>query len=397
MKLITSSLKLQSTFTSLINAHSSFSCLVAWAGKSSVPVNTIANNQAKCRQVVVGTHFYQTHPDFIEQFMKWESVKFVKQPSGVFHPKAFLFWSSTEKFDLLVGSANLTESAFTRNTEVCVHLGHVDSGAKKAFDDLQQAIDIWWEKAERFNNADLEKYRTTWEIQQPKLSSLSNTYYEGEDHKAPFYLVPIAGYTWQEYITEIHRHDQHGIGARLATIETCRRLFAAAETFGDIEDQGRKFIAGLTSHLSVNGGANSKIFGHMGGRGDFAHSIGINAPPLSEALEEIPLNGQLTKKQYDRFVGRFSVLFPGNYVGVASRLLAMKRPDIFYCLTSENRDRFKEAFGITAKITYDNYWNNIVERIQTCRWWANPEPATDEERMISNARAAFLDAIYYAG
>jgi len=83
-------------------------------------------------------------------------------------------------------------------------------------------------------------------------------------------------------------------------------------------------------------------------------------------------------------------------LATATRLLAMKRPDVFVCLDSKNRSALCKDFGVVqSKLDYDRYWNEIVERIFDSDWWINPKPKDDIEKDVSNSRAAFLDSIYY--
>jgi hypothetical protein len=88
--------------------------------------------------------------------------------------------------------------------------------------------------------------------------------------------------------------------------------------------------------------------------------------------------------------------FEGNFVGTATRLLALKRPDTFVCFDSMNRRELCQAFAIPqAGMDYDRYWDEIVERIQDSEWWLHPKPSSAIEKQISAARAAFLDSLYY--
>jgi hypothetical protein len=71
----------------------------------------------------------------------------------------------------------------------------------------------------------------------------------------------------------------------------------------------------------------------------------------------------------------------------------MKKPDVFYCLTSKNQKRFSKEFNVSkSEIDYTGYRNHIIERIYDSEWWLNPSPKNKTEARISNARAAFLDA-----
>ena len=44
---------------------------------------------------------------------------------------------------------------------------------------------------------------------------------------------------------------------------------------------------------------------------------------------------------------------------------------------------------------YERYWDDIVERIYDSDWWQNPNPENENEEKVSEARAAFLDSLYY--
>lgn len=396
MRLITSSKDMEKTFTRLINHHDHFSFLVAWAGVKSIPFLELQNNESKIVQAVVGTHFYQTAPDFIEAFLNNRQVKYVKPTDGVFHPKTYLFYSNKGNFDLLVGSANLTNAAFTKNIEVTSHITSKDLEAETAFEDMKKLISYWFDQADYFDDSELARYRTIWKIQQRKIEGLAGSYGGIKQGADAFFNSPVAAMTWREYIQAIEQYDLHGIQERLTVLDECKRLFESVTHFSELEPEARKYIAGAPNHHALDTKANWRFFGSMKGRGDFVKSIHVNNPNISAALDHIPHTGNITRKHYDGFVGEFTQLFPGNYIGCATRLMAMKRPDYFYCLTDANKKRFCDAFGLqTAKVNYNLYWEGVIGRLADCPWYAEMEPTTDQERRISLARAAFLDAIYY--
>jgi hypothetical protein len=74
----------------------------------------------------------------------------------------------------------------------------------------------------------------------------------------------------------------------------------------------------------------------------------------------------------------------------------MKRPDMFYCITSANKAEFCEGFDVIySHVRYDTYWELIVMKIINSEWWLHPNPSTSQESKISDARAAFIDAFCY--
>jgi hypothetical protein len=46
-------------------------------------------------------------------------------------------------------------------------------------------------------------------------------------------------------------------------------------------------------------------------------------------------------------------------------------------------------------MTYDRYWDEIIERIMDSPWWNSPCPQSETDAIVWNGRAAMLDAIFY--
>jgi hypothetical protein len=136
----------------------------------------------------------------------------------------------------------------------------------------------------------------------------------------------------------------------------------------------------------------------MSGAGYFHQAVNNNNPHISRAVDRIPSHALVSYSQYKGYVSEFVKAFPGGKhgVAVASRLLAMKRPDQFVCLDSKNRDELCKDFGIKkAGMDYERYWDEIVARIQDSPWWNSDIPTDGMERRVWNGRAAMLDAIFY--
>lgn len=135
----------------------------------------------------------------------------------------------------------------------------------------------------------------------------------------------------------------------------------------------------------------------MVGAGKFQNRINTNNIFISNALDTIPLQGNIYKSDYNSFVDLFQQAFPdgGAGVAIASRLLAMKRPDYFVCLDKQNRPKLCNEFGISTTVTFDEYWDDIVERIVDSVWWSSERPTDDIETQAWLGRTAMLDTIFY--
>ena len=134
------------------------------------------------------------------------------------------------------------------------------------------------------------------------------------------------------------------------------------------------------------------------GVGYFQQAINNNNEHLSNALEKIPLTGEVSKAQFDAFIEEYLKAFPNGRhgIGTSSRLLALKRPDYFICVDSKNRDKLTEKFDIRKSgLNYDRYWYEIVGRLIDTHWWKSAPPSDPIELEAWQGRAAMLDALFY--
>ncbi|MBD3377603.1 NgoFVII family restriction endonuclease [candidate division KSB1 bacterium] len=400
MKLITDSKSFEQEFLRLLDNYSNYYWLSAWAGVGFPSFKKLLNNRKKIARFVIGIHFYQTHPDFIEAFLESDKVKYVIQPEGTFHPKLFIFYNSKADWEIIIGSANFTNAAFTINTEISAVIYPKDSNAKEILSKSFEIINSFWIKSKYFNISDLESYRKTWENHRPKINSLSGKY--GNDlnmtygKNKPIFQIPVANMEWHEFVDKVNNEKNHPLSSRLQVLELVKSLFRKVDSFNKLNVDERKFIAGIPNNLRIGISVDWGYFGSMKGAGIFKNRIIKNDSNISNALDEIPISGQITKMHYRRFLDYFTRAFKGNYLATATRLLAMKRPDVFICLNSKNKSALCKNFGIVQKgLEYERYWDEIIERIYDSQWWQNPKPENKTEKKISDARAAFLDSLYY--
>lgn len=396
MKLLTTAKELEKEFRRLTEQYDHFYWSTAWASSGSKPFNDLLTNKGKIQKIVVGIHFYQTHPDFIEAFLNDKKVRFIQQPEGTFHPKLYLFTDKTDKWEILLGSANFTTAAFSSNTEASLLITYKDSNSADTFDNAMKLVDQTFSDGKTFNKSDLEKYRTTWKNHRQKIKSLSGQYGSKKRKPKPIHEVPMMNRNWDEFLNKVKNETSHGLDRRLRVIEIAKSLFDKVDHFNELTEDERKFVAGVPNKLEIEGAEDWGYFGSMKGAGIFKKKIRENDKSISKALDQIPLSGQITKKHYENYIKYFTQTFSGNYIATATRLLCMKRPDTFVCFDSKNRSALCKDFGIIqSEMDYDRYWDDIVERIYDSDWWQNPNPKNKKEEKVNEARAAFLDSLYY--
>lgn len=402
MKLLKSAAEINNELIRLIEVCSTCHVAVAWASVGFKAFKLLVNNSRKIERMVVGTHFFQTDPKFIESFLTHPTTRFVLQNNenqgSVFHPKVYLFNKNEGEWECLVGSPNFTSGGVCNNDEIAVLASHQDQGAEAFRIEIEATILRYWKKAVTLSPSDLEKYQITWAMKQPALKELQD----------PIQIEPILKCTWAQYFEMLSHNSKmvpqhYSIEGRLQVIHKVHEMFSANPHFEDMDLQKRYCIAGALYYK--NGyvdGVHYLWFGSMWALGKFRGAVKANDPNLSRALDVIPLKGDVTKAAYLKYIEIYKKAFPHGRDGIpsATRLLAMKRPDVFVCLDGKNETKLYEAFGISKGINhkdYEKYWDSIIVPIMASPWWTSSPAPSGVEGEVWQARAAFLDCLYYEG
>lgn len=369
---------------------------VAW-GTSNPTLAAMIKNQAKIRRLVVGTHFYQTEPAFLEKISVLDAAR-VMGASGhaTFHPKVYLFLSASSA-SIIIGSANFTNGGLAKNVEACVLLEAPHNNPTVV--NLREFIETEWARGHTIDDEFLRDYTVQYEATRKFREALTKfVHFRKPKGSAPKGDPLIMD--WKTFVSKVREDKHHSVEGRLAVLRGARDLFnngTAFETFSEIE---RKSIAGIL------GPREREIedfdwawFGSMFGAGVFKNRIINNPSVISHALDAIPLRGAVARSDYETFVQRFESAFGSDErkagIAPASRLLAMKRPDYFVCYDSPNRAGLSQHFGVAkSAVALGTYWDYLVEPMLYSAWWLAPRPA-GQEGEIWDGRAAFLDAIYY--
>jgi HKD family nuclease len=394
MKFLSTPANVESEIGRLLRKCKRLRWAVAWASHNFGLCQLLEKHAAKIHQLTVGIHFYQTHPDFIAAFLNHPTVHFVTDLSGVFHPKLYLFEHGDGGWDCIMGSPNFTKAAFASNAEVAVHFDHQDAGAAQAYAELDATLDDFFSRGKAVDAKWLSAYRSIWQRQRRRLALLAGTYEAPETASQPKKSpldVPLFLEDWPTYFNSVKDDKKHSTQGRLTIMEEARRLFTAQPHFCDMDDDDRRGIAAIFETNALRW----LWFGSMKGHFFFPKAVNENAQGISNALDEIPLTGEVTQSHYEHYVAVLRHAYKKPGIGTGTRLLAFKRPDYFVCYDAKNCDKLCEEFKITKWVDLSNYWKKVVQRIIDSNWWNAPEPTADLERRIWKCRAAFLDVRFY--
>ena len=392
MKLISTNAALKSNLIRLSKKYTNISFGTAWASAGNEVFNELVQAKGYIRCAVIGTHFYQTDPDVLDEFVDSHIVKFVLQPQGVFHPKVFAFWDDTS-WEVLIGSANLTAGAITKNTELSILISHKD-GFHDLLSETLSIIKSYTTDARTISQVDADNYRKVWKLKTRAREKLEGNF-GGVAPTKPEIDSTVMSMDWTTFYDQIQEDKTHGLDDRLAMLNAVAKAFASAPHFNDISFEERLGIAGLRNKVIKN----AEWFGSMVGAGKFYKLMNESEPAFSTALDAIPTHGAVTKSEYDIFISEYLKAFPNGRdgLGTATRLLSMKRPDTFLCVDSANLKKLAKDVGMKRPdmLDYERYWTEVVERLQESPWWNSPMPKSKKEANAWKARAAMLDALFY--
>ena len=369
-------------FKRLIKDYSEFYWVSAWADGQDFPIfRKLRDNQSKIVKIIIGTSFKRTDPRFIEEFMKVKHVRFDKHNDGVFHPKAYLF-AKEDKWELIIGSANFTRGSFGTNRELSLLI----NGAEEADADLRDLvideIEKYWKKSDYFTKEEFVEYAAAHKKIVETQSQIVSASFQKVDKST----------SWDRYVRLII--SGHLFDDRMLLLRSVGGSFESNKHFKDMDYDTRRQIAGYVT--GNKGRIDWRMFGNTREPGDFSHKVKDEAEKISAALDEVPLRGEIYKSHYDAFVREFRPMFPKSMIMHASRILTMKRPDVFFCITGRNSHRFFRCYPTRSyRADNESYWKEVISKIHSSVWWQSPEPATQVEKEIWLNRAALLDTIYY--
>lgn len=387
----------------LIAGYDEFHWSVAWGSMNETAVELLKNSK-KITCVTFGIAFSHSDPEFIKKLQDVKGARVVRKFSGgTFHPKVYGFKKGQEAV-VLVGSANFTDGGLGKNNECTVKI--VGKTSDTFFRDIFGFTKSCFDAGEPVTSEFAQAYEACVKLAQREKRPSHNPMEEIQQINTKAFSAPLLGYDWQTYISNIKKSDKHDLSGRLKVLHIAQKCFSSVNSYSALKPAYQKFIAGLPipEHQKLKDpnlvDGLYGWFGSMKGMGDFAKLINNNDKKISKALGCIPLRGDVGKENYENFVKFFLSAFKNatrtGGVPTASRLLALKRPDVFVCICGPNITKASKALNFPkTKLDLDNYWERVVQVIRLADWYNAPKPIDDKTGGIWEYRAAMLDAIFY--
>jgi len=175
-------------------------------------------------------------------------------------------------------------------------------------------------------------------------------------------------------------------------------------TLADMSDLERLAFAGkhLSAHEPARFDFDVELFGSTRGSKAFHELLQHTPSLLDDALAAIPLEGEVTEADYNEFVKLYTAAFAtldkakaGLFA--ATRLLAMRRPDVFMVLTAPKVDALCQGFGLVKlkPTDFSRYWVDIIEALHRQPWFKSAQPEDVTELELWNNRVVLFDLFFF--
>jgi HKD family nuclease len=383
----------------LFEKHDEIYVAAAWGSNGPVAAS-LFKQVSKFRSVTFGLAFCQTDPDLVDRMVGVANSFVALSDKGTFHPKLYYFTTDGEA-EAIVGSSNFTNGGLGTNLEANLHIKGPRTasvfeqirGAIQAFSKLQRPVTKELATVYRL------QFNATKKLKKPKAPLLPRS---GPQSKQ--LASKLVNMSWADYAASVRAGKFHNYSERLAVLRACQRMISSVSSFTDLSGNEWKAIAGVIGERQKRDSGldhhDWAWFGSMKGMGDFANRISEKDRHLAAAMDGIPRHGDVAEDHYKSFCKEFLLGFQnsqrtGSYP-TATRLLAMKRPDVFVCVSKPNLVGIADGLGFSkSTLTLENYWERVIEPIRVSPWFNASRPS-GKDAELWDARVAMLDAIYYS-
>jgi HKD family nuclease len=348
-----------------------------------------ALNLNKVRYAIIGTQFAQTEPWILRELNKIDGrLKVVISSEGTFHPK-IIIGKNNDVYKIIVGSSNFTTAGFSTNIEL--NLLIEGSNTDPEIIALTKYIDNSWCFAEEVREDWLSNYEIAWKNRPNPTGLVPNSRLE-------LTTLDSINIPWEKYFTLIKSQE----GRRLVSnyrisvlgpfpsyIEELNRIkmaFKQFRNFADMPTEMRKLVIGI-------GSESSGLLGAMSAAGNAKGIVNRTPNIIGKFLDQIPLEGSISATLIQDVVKNLMSIH-GIAIGVVSRILSVKRPDVFVSVNNGSKPSLSRLLGNFSLNSSDHYLK-LLELVWKTDWYQSDRPIITEQQLVWDNRAALLDSALY--
>lgn len=386
-------------FRQLLDESKAADIAVAWAthGSAVEELRPFCTRGGKLR-IVVGTDQNVTNPDTLRDIHRFAQLRVASPPGhGIFHPKYYCFHRSSRS-TVWIGSANLTGSGFGANNELMLEA----NGSKDAMEWFEKL----WSSLPENPIKQIRDYEKSWSP--PAFPSGQATGRRSRNTTAkaqPDGLDP--SWSWDDFVDNLRAKDQEMRDATRDGVE--RSVFGDYRSWlytirsGRAVTQLRSWRHLERSQTEVLLGRDWGALGSLRGAGKACSIMVGNAKSDKDVRNDILKWLRATTDDGADVIGMGVKAVEAITrhdrigVGVATRFLALARPDSYVSLNGasfEGLARYSGLGDITLP-TLSRHYRKVLERVHSSKWYAAARPKDPLEAEIWDYRAALVDVFVY--
>lgn len=336
----------------------------------------------KIRRAVIGVEFAQTEPWVLRTLLKGDRLR-VGLAKGTFHPKVYM-GTKGGSVRAIVGSANFTGAAFSSNVELGVLMEGRRSDPRMK--DLAKFINRQWNMGMQVDEGWIEDYQFSFD-NRPKAPVIPRA-------KMQVTSVDDLQMPWSRYYRVLQAQENRieGIGvfrgrtSYSRELDDTQKVFNTYPRFADVPEAQRRLLMGLPRD-------STGLIGSMGAARHAKSLVKKKPAEIGEHLDRIPLEGPVTIELVSDVMHGMTSLH-GVKLGVATRLLTVKRPDLFVSVNKGSNPQLAMLLRRRQVTTVPHYLD-LLQTVWRLEWHKAPAPRDAHQREAWGRRAALLDAILY--
>jgi hypothetical protein len=336
-------------------------------------------NLEKVKKAVIGDEFAQTEPWVLRQLLAMGELR-IGRCQGTFHPKLYIGYRGA-RARAIVGSANLTAAAFSTNAEISVLLeGSSSDERMKALADFHRAQ---WTNGEKIDSDWIDAYELKWKLR-PLVNRSVWRVNSIDDLRMSWHRYYSVLLSQEDRTPVIRIFQDHPSYQR--ELDNTLDIFMRHPRFSEIPPEERRILMGLR-------GKSSGLIGSMDAARDAKEIVKTTPATIGRYLDLIPMDGDVPIALVEEVV-RGLLAIKGVKLAVATRLLTVKRPDIFVSVNNGSKPKLKRVMGGGALLKAEHYVD-LLKLIWATDWYRSPAPVDAQQRSAWQRRVGLLDAIFY--
>ena len=347
-------------------------------------------------RIVVGLAGNATDPTTLKELSKRAELRIGEASGGIFHPKYYCFRSSSRS-TVWVGSANLTRAGFGANNELMLeNAGTKGSGAW--FERL-------WSSLVTDPQDEIDAYARNWKPSMWHQRPVSGRRSQRKQVTAAERLD--ASWSWDDFLSNLRAKDEEIRQIAERRLEEPWTVFGDHRSWMHTISAGRPIMRmrswsnlapwqveillgrtpwGPLGTLKGAGKAQKIIRGGTKADRDARQDILRHVRRASRSAIDATKAGP---KAFDAITNR-----PRVGDAVATRLLALARPDCYVSVNKASRDGLASASGL-APTTIGNRYGALLQWVHESKWYRASQPSNPTEKEIWDCRAALVDVFVY--